>query len=301
MSLQNQRNLRNLRNNRAFALGFIGPTFLLYSVFIIVPIALSIYYSLTRWDGVGAKKFIGLKNFEFLFANKDYWTTFTNSMQVIFFSLIIQISLGLIFAYLVYGTKKGFRVFRSLYFLPVVIAPSAVGLMFLLFFNGQLGPLNAMLDMVGLSALKRDWLSDGKVVLYSVMFPMIWQYIGYYFVIFLAGLQSIPEEIFESAKIDGASSFQVFTRMVIPMSRDIIQICIILCITGSLKAFDHPYTMTWGGPGVRSSYLAVYMYRTAFTENYLGRGTAVAITILMFSFVFSYLFNKFFSKEAIQY
>ncbi len=280
---------------------FITPTFLLYFTFVILPIIFSIYYAMTKWDGVGIPKFVGLYNFRSLIENPDYWLTFTNSLQVIIFSLIIQIPLGLVFAYLVYGIIKGFKFFRVVFFLPVVIAPSAIGVMFLLFFNGELGPLNKFLSDVGLEALAQDWLSNAKTVLYAVMFPMIWQYIGFYFVIFLAALQSIPEEIFESAKIDGASSTNVFFHLVVPILRDIIQVCIVLCVTGSLKAFDHPYTMTWGGPGVRSSYLAVYMFRTAFTENLLGRGTAIAITILIFAFLFTYLFNKFFTKDPIQY
>lgn len=287
------------RSDKLFSTVFIGPTFILYTVFVMAPILISVYYAMTKWDGVGTKKFIGLRNFEFLFQNSDYWITFGNSMQVIAFSLILQIPLGLLFAYLVYGVRRGFKVYRSIYFLPVVIAPSAVGLMFLLFFNGELGPINLFLESVGLQALQHNWLSDSGTVLYAVMFPMIWQYIGYYFVIFLASLQSIPEEIFESAKIDGASSTRVFFHIVVPMSRNMIQICIILCITGSLKAFDHPYTMTWGGPGVRSSYLAVYMYRVAFTENYLGRGTAVAITILILAFLFTFIVNQLFSKESV--
>lgn len=287
--------------DKFFSFLFVTPTFLLYAAFIIVPILYSIYYSMTKWDGVGAKKFIGLNNFKSLIENPDYWLTFTNSLQVIVLSLIIQIPLGLFFAYLVYNTRKGFKFFRSVIFLPVVIAPAAVGLMFLLFFNGELGPLNKLFSDLGLPFLERNWLSDSKTVLYAVMFPMIWQYIGFYFVIFLAGLQSIPEQIFESAKMDGASSIAVFFKLVVPILRDIIQVCIILCVTGSLKAFDHPYIMTWGGPGVRSSYLAVYMFRTAFTENLLGEGTAIAITILAFALVFTYLFNRFFTKEPIQY
>ncbi len=294
-------NRKKAGNNKLFSFFFVMPTFLLYTAFIIVPILISIYYGMTKWDGVGVKKFIGFDNFISMIKDPSYWVTFTNSLQLILFTLAIQITLGLLLAYLVYGLRKSFKFFRSVYFLPVVIAPTAIGIMFLLFLNGELGPFNNLLSILGLSDLEHNWLSDRQTVLYAVMFPMIWQYVGNEFIIYLAGMQSIPEQLFESAKIDGASSIHVFFKLVIPILRDIIQVTVILCVTGSLKAFDHPYVMTGGGPGVRSSYLAVYMFRTAFTENQLGYGTAIAITILVFAFLFTYLFNKFFTKEPIQY
>lgn len=286
---------------RLFSVLFMSPAFLLYTGFVIAPILFSVYYAMTNWDGVGKMDFIGLQNFVRLSRNPDYWIAFTNSIKVVVLSVAIQIPAGLFFAYLLYLTVRGFKFFRSVFFLPVVISPAAIGLMFLLFFNGELGPLNVLLDSLGLDFLIHSWLSDKNTVLYAVTFPMIWQYIGYYILIFLAGLQSIPEQIFESAKIDGASSPQVFFHLAVPMMRDLILVSIVLCVTGSLKAFDHAYIMTWGGPGVRSSYLAVYMFRTAFTQSQLGMGTAIAITMLLFSLVFTYLFNRFFSRESIEY
>ena len=286
---------------RLFSVLFLSPAFLLYTGFVIAPILVSAYYAMTNWDGVGEMSFVGLRNFEKLFRDSDYWLTFRNSVKLVVLSVAIQIPMGLIFAYMLYLTVRGFKFFRTVFFLPVVIAPAAIGLMFMLFFNGELGPLNVLLDRLGLDFLMRSWLSDKNTVLYAVMFPMIWQYIGYYILIFLAGLQSIPEQIFESAKIDGASSIQTFIHLAVPMMRDLIVVSIVLCVTGSLKAFDHAYIMTWGGPGVRSSYLAVYMFRTAFMQSQLGKGTAIAITILLLSLVFTYLFNRFFNREALEY
>lgn len=291
----------NERRNRIFSIIFLAPAFILFTGFVILPILSSAYYSMTSWDGAGPKKFVGINNFVNLVNDSDYWVTVSNTMKALILSVSIQIPLGLLFAYLVYKTTRGFKVFRSVYFLPVVIAPSAVGLMFLLFLNGELGPLNKILTNLGLPFLARNWLTDSKTVLYSVMLPAIWQYIGYFFVIFLAGLQSIPEQIFESAKIDGASSVSVFFKLVIPILRDIIHVCIILNVTGSLKAFDHPYIMTWGGPGVRSSYLAVLMFRTAFKQSRLGEGTALGMTILIFALVFTFVINKLNKKDPIQY
>ena len=281
-----------------FSAAFLAPSLALYTCLIIAPILLAVFYSLTKWNGIGAPTFIGLNNFTRLFASDEYWVCFKNTLTCIGWSLLIQISLGLVLAYLLYTTKIGYRFFRSVFFLPAVISPAAIGTMFLIFFNGELGPLNSFLTSIGLSKLAMNWLSDSRTVLYAVMFPMIWQYIGHYILIFLAGIQAIPEEIFESAKIDGANSFQIFFHMVVPMVLDLIGTCIVLCFTGSVKAFDQAYVMTAGGPGVRSSYLAIEMYKTAFTENKLGLGIAIAITMLVLSLVFTLLFNRFRARIA---
>ena len=176
-----------------FSAAFLSPALILYMGLIILPILMSGYISLTKWNGVGIPEFVGLRNFNKIFHDLDYWTSFTNTLQAIVFSLLLQLPLGLIFAYLLSRIKLGYKFFRSIYFLPTVISPTAIGTMFLILFNGNLGPLNTFLRNVGLPT--RDWLSDPKTVLYAVMFPMIWQYIGHYVIIFLAGIQSIPEVI----------------------------------------------------------------------------------------------------------
>ena len=282
-----------------FSAAFLSPALILYMGLIILPILMSGYISLTKWNGVGIPEFVGLRNFNKIFHDLDYWTSFTNTLQAIVFSLLLQLPLGLIFAYLLSRIKLGYNFFRSVYFLPTVISPTAIGTMFLILFNGNLGPLNTFLRNVGLPT--RDWLSAPKTVLYAVMFPMIWQYIGHYVIIFLAGIQSIPEDILDSARIDGANSSTIFFRIIIPMLRNLIGVCIVLCFTGSVKAFDQAYVMTGGGPGVKSSYLAVRMYERAFTNNKLGEGTAIAITMLVFSLVFTLVFNKLNDHDSIEY
>lgn len=173
--------------------------------------------------------------------------------------------------------------------------------MFTLFLNSNLGPINVTLAKIGLESLQRSWLSDSKIVLYSVIFPMLWQYIGFYVVIYLAALYSIPEEIFESAVIDGASSFHIFFKIVIPLLQDIIGITVVLCVSGGLKAFEHPYIMTWGGPGVMSSYLGLYLYRMAFGYNNFGYASTVGVTILLIALMFTILFKKVAFRQTFEY
>ena len=289
------------KKDAAAAAAFLSPALLLYLAFVMLPIMMSVYFSMTKWSGASAPVFIGLRNFQKLFRDPDYWTAFKNTVLCILFSLLIQLPCGLVFAYLLSSIRRGYRFFRSVYFLPTVISPAAIGTMFLIFFNGDLGPVNQFLRELGLDTWTKNWLSDGSTVLYTVMLPMIWQYIGHYIIIFLAGIQSIPEEVLESARMDGAGPFQIFFGIVLPLLKNLIWVCVVLCFTGSVKAFDHAYVMTGGGPGVRSAYLAILMYKRAFTDNRLGEGTAIAITMLVFSLLFTVFFNRLNRQDNVEY
>lgn len=272
---------------------FLAPVFLIYTIFLFVPMLQTGYYSLTQWNGVSEKVFIGLGNYKELLKNNDYWITFFNTLKLTAVSLIVQISFGLLLAYLLYTKVRGMKIFRTVFFLPVVIAPVAIGLMFSLFYNSEIGIFNKILSAVGLDMLQTNWLSNPKTLLYAVMAPQVWQYIGLYVTIFLGALQSIPEDLIESAQIDGAGEVKTFFHVVLPQLSVFLNICMVLCVTGSLKAFDHSYIMTNGGPGVRSAYLGVFMYKAAFGNSDFGMGSAITITIILISLTITLLFNRF--------
>ncbi|NTV35427.1 MAG: sugar ABC transporter permease [Anaerolineaceae bacterium] len=284
-----------------FSTLFLAPAFLSYTILIIVPVFYSIYYSFTKWNGGGAPVFLGFDNYIRLFSDESYWKVVGNTMTLAFFTVVFQVSLGLIFAYLLFQTLNGFRFFRMVYFMPVVVAPVTIGIMFAMFYNSDLGPLNKLLAAIGLSFLQHNWLSDLNVVLYSVITPQVWQYIGLFAVILLAGLRSIPNEVFESAKIDGASSWRIFFSIVIPLLSEFIGICVILAVTGSLKSFDHSWVITAGGPGSASSYIATLMYKTAFRNFQFGYASAITLTILVYAVTFTVIFKKFLSRYETEY
>lgn len=284
-----------------FSILFLAPAFVSYTIFIIVPVLYSIYYSLTKWNGGGAPVFSGLDNYLRLLGDDAYWKVVGNTLTLAFFTVVFQVSFGLIFAYLLFQTLRGFRFFRTVYFMPVVVAPVTIGIMFSLFYNGDLGPLNKLLNAIGLPFLTHNWLSDKNIVLYSVIAPQVWQYIGLFTVILLAGLRGIPGEIFESAKIDGASSTRIFFSIAIPLLSEFIGICIILAITGSLKSFDHSWVITAGGPGSASAYIATLMYKTAFKNFQFGYASAITLTILIYAVTFTVIFRKFLSRYETEY
>lgn len=273
-------------------IGFLLPVFLIYTLFLFIPLVQTGYYSLTEWNGITEKIFVGFDNFRDIFSNSDYWITFQNTIKLVVISLLIQIPMGLLLAYLLYMKTRGMKIYRTVFFLPVVIAPVAISLMFSLFYNSEIGVFNRFLEMIGLGALQTNWLSNIHTLLYAVMAPQVWQYIGLYVTIFLGALQSIPGELVESAEIDGASRIQIFFHVVLPEIVNFTNICIVLCVTGSLKAFEHSWIMTGGGPGVRSAYLGVYMYKTAFVNSDFGTGSAITMTIVALSLVITVLFNK---------
>lgn len=276
-----------------FAAWFILPAFVIYTVFIVAPVFCSIYYSFTSWDGIGTPKLNGIKNYIKMFAMNDYWKVLMNTARLIGASVFIQIPIATVLSFLLLRKTKGYKFFRTVYFVPVVVAPIAIGIMFSIFYNGDVGPINLLLDLVHLSSLKQNWLSDAKVVVHSVIFPQIWQYIGYSLVIIFAAMKSIDNEMFESAQIDGANSWNVFSKIVVPMCKDAIIVAIILVVTGSLKSFDYSWALTQGGPGNASSFLATFMYKTAFVQNKFGLGSSVTVTIMVYSIALSAIIKRF--------
>jgi raffinose/stachyose/melibiose transport system permease protein len=285
-----------LQKHKWAPLVFVGPSLAAFTYFVIVSIGYTIYYSFTKWNAISPPLFVGLKNYIDLLKSADFRIVMGNTVRGLLIALVIQVGLGLLFAYLIFRTRTGFRLYRALVFLPVVLSPAAVALMFTLIFNADIGPLNVILKSVGLASWTRNWLADKNVTFYAVLTPMIYQFIGLYVVILLAGMQSISDDIIQSATIDGASSFRVFRSIIIPMQWDIIFICITMITSGSFKAFEHSYIMTWGGPGVRSAFLGVFMYNKTFLGAQFGVGSAIAMVILVATLVVTLVFRSITSR-----
>ncbi|MBF9016902.1 MULTISPECIES: carbohydrate ABC transporter permease [unclassified Oceanispirochaeta] len=284
-----------------FCLAFLAPAFLLYSVLMILPIFLSAGYGFFSWNAIGAKTFVGLQNYRELLSDPDYWITFKNTAVLIAASLIFQLPIAFLVSFILHGMGKKSEIYRTIYFFPVVISPIAIGTLFALLYNGELGPLNSLLELLMGPEGRRNWLSDSDLVLGSVIAPDVWRYIGYYIVIFYAGLQGIPSSLYESALIDGASKKTVFFRIIIPLLTHVIQICFILSVTGCLKSFALPLALTDGGPGVRSSYLSLYMFKTAFSHHRFGYGSAVTMTILIYALGLTAILKRAFPRETAEY
>jgi raffinose/stachyose/melibiose transport system permease protein len=286
----------------AFSVAFLAPAFLFYTAFMVLPILSTVVFSFTRWNGISPPAFSGFSNFRGILADASYWKTANNTFLLVFFNLVGRIPVALVLAFLLSRLKRGLKLLRTIYFFPIVVPTIAIGVMFALFYNSNLGPVNKFLEAVGLEFLQRNWLSDVRVVLYSVMVPQVWRGIGFFVVIFLAGISAIPRELFEVAEMDGTPQVRVLVSIVIPLLWDVIQVCIILAVIQALRSFELAWVITGGGPGLHSAFLSIYMFRQAFFVYRFGYASAVTVTMLLYALVFTVIFKRLTSRrEPLQY
>jgi len=261
----------------------ILPALLLYLFFVVVPVFWSAYYGFFDWKGIGAAKFIGFANYAEVIKDPIFWLGFKNNMLIVAASVFGQVPIAMILALLLTRTSLFQRMIRASVFMPMVLSSVVVGIIWSYIYHPQIGILNFLLDATGLETLKKAWLSEPSVSMYAIMIPIIWNYIGPYMIIFIAALQNIPSEINDAAQIDGVGSTRKLFQITLPMIWDTIKVVVVLCISGSLKAFDLIYVMTGGGPAHTTEVLASYMYNSTFNVYRFGYGSAISTSIIILS------------------
>ena len=281
---------RVLSNKKAVFI-FLLPALVLFLTIIIVPIFMSVTYSLTEWDGIGKKVFTGFDNYKELFlTNSDgFWRAVKNSLIFAAGSVFVQLPISLILALILARGVKGERFYVSVYFIPVLISTVVIGQLWMKIYNPQYGLLNTVLRSMGLEQLTGNWLGDTKKVIFAVIVPVLWQYIGYHMLLMYASVRSISEEIFEAARIDGANGIQTALHITIPLMKSILKVCVTFAVVGSLKNFDLVYVMTGGGPAGASQLPSTLMVETIFSRNMYGYGSSMAIFIILECFLFAWL------------
>jgi raffinose/stachyose/melibiose transport system permease protein len=276
----------------------LAPALLIYLLFAIVPIIISFYYSLMKWDGFTEMQFIGLANFQEALTDPVFWQALKNNLYVVAASVFGQIPIALFIALLLNRRLKGGKFFRTVGFMPVVISTVIISLVWGMMYNSRRGLFNQLLESVGLGQFTQNWLGDPEWAMISVSITIIWQFVGLYLIIFLAALQNIPREIYEASEIDGASGFKQTFHITLPMMRDAIIVAVILCISGSLRTFDLIYVMTSGGPGHSTEVLAMYMFDKTFSSTRYGYGSALSLFIFFFSLALVYLSTLILRKKS---
>ena len=281
---------RVLSNKKAVVI-FLLPALVLFLTIIIVPIFMSVTYSLTEWDGIGKKVFTGFDNYKELFlTNSDgFWRAVKKSLIFAAGSVFVQLPISLILALILARGVKGERFYVSVYFIPVLISTVVIGQLWMKIYNPQYGLLNTVLRSMGLEQLTGNWLGDTKKVIFAVIVPVLWQYIGYHMLLMYASVRSISEEIFEAARIDGANGIQTALHITIPLMKPILKVCVTFAVVGSLKNFDLVYVMTGGGPAGASQLPSTLMVETIFSRNMYGYGSSMAIFIILECFLFAWL------------
>ena len=293
---------RVLRDKKALVI-FVLPAFLFFAGIVIIPLAVSSYYSLLKWDGMGQATFIGLKNFERLFlTNVDgFPNSIIHSAIFAFLSVFVQLPLALFFALILSKGIKGEGFFRTVYFIPVTISMVAIGQLWLKIYNPDYGMLNAALKGIGLESLANPWLGNQRTALLAVFVPGVWQYIGYHMLIMYAAAKSIPDDIRMAAKIDGASDSVIDLKITIPLIMPTIKVCIIFALVGSLKIFDLVYVMTAGGPAHATEVPSTLMFSTIFSKYQYGYGSSMAVFIVIECLVITVLVKRFLKTDDISF
>jgi len=232
------------------------------------------FYSWTLGLPWQAKTFVGFDNFMAVFKNEAFWSTLRVTLVFVFAVVTIESAIGLAIALLLEGKMRGLRIFRAIFFLPLMIAPVAVGVIWRFFYDPYFGLFNYFLSVAGMAP--RTWLASHSLALPAVIVADIWQWTPFMFILILAGLQSLPSDPIEAAVIDGASYFQVLMQVKLPLLKSVLAVALVLRLIDALKALEVIFNMTFGGPGRSTTVWALQIYKTAFLSQRLGQASVYA-------------------------
>ncbi len=278
---------------------FVLPSLVLYIFFVIYPVINSIKLSFFKWDGLAENMtFIGFENYVTMFtADKVFLMSLKNSIIWSCFIVVIPTVLGLIIANTIYNGIFAGGMHRFIVLFPFLISNVAVGLIWKWMYNPELGIINTFLNKINLGSLAKDWLGDPGTVVGSLIVANIWQLTGLAMIIFYAAMHTIPTELYDAAKVDGASSFYIFKNVTIPLLKEATTIVVVLMMTAAWRVFDIVWVVTRGGPANRSQVVGSWMYISAFRNLKHGYGSAIAVFIFSIILIASFIYIKVSRRE----
>lgn len=278
---------------------FLVPAVALIAAFLYWPFILSIFNSFFKIAYFGAKGgYVGLDNFKMLFSDPAVGISVKNTLYLMGMVIVFQAGFALVLALMVSGIGRGKQFFRVVFFFPVVISATALGLLFVLMYDYTSGALNQLMLILGLEPV---WWLNERNALIGVSIPVLWQYVGFYFVILLTAINKIPEELYESAYLEGIREIKKAVFITIPLIWDIIKAVLILAITGALRVFDLVWVISRGGPQDASQLLGTYMYKQAFESSKIGYASAVAVLIVVLGLALSFISRVLTKREEVTY
>jgi len=260
---------------------WILPALLLYATFKLVPMVAGIYLAMLKWDGIEPPVFVGLRNFQRMLDDEVIGQALMHNFLYAIGTVTAKIVVSLILALILNQALRGRTVYRTALFLPVVMSFVVVGILWTWLFNTQFGLINSLFNILGLKALILDWLGDPKIALWALMVVDTWKWYGFHMVIFLAGLQTIPIELYEAARIDGASRWQQLWRITLPLLQPVMLVNVTLALMGAFNVFDIPYIMTEGGPANSTMVMALHIYIRGFKFYQFGYAAAMSYVLLL--------------------
>lgn len=279
-------------SKKRYKVGLMLPTLLVYSIFIILPIAIAVYYSFTQYSGIGKPRFTGLKNYIRLFQDELFWVSFKNTMIMFILAFVLLLTLSFLIALLLNNKLRAVDFSKALIFSPAIIAPIIVGIIWVYILDPNIGIINNILDAIGADAFKQKWIGGETLSPYSIAIIYFWQQLGYLVTIFIAGLKMIPGDILEAVKIDGANAIQEIRYVTIPMMRTTISTVAVLIITGVFKIFEIVQQTTGGGPNHLSETLVTYSYSQTFSSGDYGYGMSLATVTFLISLIITAIYSS---------
>ncbi len=288
------------RNSKRVGFLYILPLFLFVLIFMVYPIVFNVKNSFYDWNGISADKvFIGLKNYTSLFQDKVFRTVLKNFALFAVLTVSVQCVLGLLLANMFRRKFVGRDVAKAIIFMPAILSSVILGQIFYRILDPNIGYMNAFFRAVGLDALAGSWLSDPKTAMLVIIIINIWQWTGYSMTLYFGAVMGVPDDLYEAAKIDGASSFQVLRRITVPMVRGTTYNLTIVGIIGALKQYDLVTVMTGGGPANATQTFATYMYDASFVTYRQGYACAIAVVMFIIAMIITVVQLRMYNSKTI--
>ena len=265
----------------------LAPAFSLVAVFVLVPAVITLIGSFFTFGITSsAWKWAGVNNYIRAFSDPIFWVSLKNNFIIIFGSIVTQVGIGTIMATILdRGIKRGATFYRTIIFMPVVISYVAVSLIWMMIYDPNVGSLNVIVKAIGLTPPRLGWLGDPNISIWMVLITAAWANVGFQMVLILAGLQSIPKQLYEAAALDGAKGIKAFWYITLPGIRNILIVAVLITTIGALKVFDFIFVMTGGGPANATQVLGTYIYLQAFSLGNMGYADAISIILLVIALI----------------
>lgn len=280
---------------------FIAPALILFSLFVLFPVLFAAYTAFFRWNGLGGlpTEFVGLENFKALIGDEVFLGDMWRIALITILSIAVQLPLAFGLAMLLHQNFPGRTAFRLLFFVPYILTEAVTAVLFGLIFSPRRGFADSLLAGLGFDG-RIGWLSDRGIVIFVLFGILTWKFFGFHMILYLAGRQNIPEELYEAAKVDGATGKQLFRHITLPLMGPTIRITVFLSVIGTVQLFDLVYVLTKGGPFHASETLAITMYEQGFVRNQIGYASALSIAMFLVSLVFALIYQRYVLGRDLQ-
>ena len=295
--------MNRAKSQRRFVFACLAPAVILVALFMFWPTVNVFRMSMYRMGGItNRKEFIGLQNFKTLMEDKNFLEAMQNTILIIVMVMIFTIVFAILFAAILQrGKFKGKNFFRVIFYIPNILSIVVIGGIFGAIYDPSNGLLNTFLEAVHLDFLTHKWMGEPKIVIYSIIFALVWQAIGYYMVMYMSGMSAIPEDLYEAASLDGSSEINTFFTVTLPLIWTNIRTTLTFYIISTINlTFLFVQIMTDGGPNGKTEVFLNYMYKQAYGNGAYGYGMAIGVVVFIFSFVLAAIVNKITDREVYE-